>query len=82
MECKAKETMDQAHALVYRHQNNSTELLKERTHDVYRLKMTLERAIKAQMNEISSLAETRDRLMQAMRVLEMPESIGKSLFEI
>lgn len=62
--------------MVDRHQENSTKLLRDRTHDVYRLKTTLERAIKAQMDEISSLAELRNRMMQALAVLENPESIG------
>lgn len=77
VETRAKDRIDETHSLVYRHQENSTKLLKERTHEVYRLKMTLERAIKALMDEISSLAEQRNRLMQALSVLEMPESIGR-----
>lgn len=43
---------------------------------MYRLKTTLERAIKAQMDEISSLAVLRSRMMQALAVIEKPESIG------
>lgn len=65
-------------ALVDRHQENSTKLLRDRTHDVYRLKTTLERAIRAQMDEISNLAEQRNRMMQAIAVLQKPESIGES----
>lgn len=80
MQSRAKDTMNQVQTLVDRHQENSTKLLKERTHDIHRLKMTLERSIKAQMDEFSSLAEQRIRLMQAMSVLEMPESIGISHF--
>lgn len=80
VECKAKETVDHAYALVYRHQDNSTKSLKERTHDIHRLKMTLERTIKAQMDEISSLAEQRNRMMRAMSVLELPESIGMTIW--
>lgn len=63
-------------SLVDRYQEKSTKSLKERTHDVYRLKSTLERAIKAQMSEFSSMAEQRNRLMQALAVLQKPESIG------
>lgn len=76
IEDKSKDTSDHAIALVDRHQENSTKLLRDRTHDVYRLKTTLERAIKAQMDEISNLAEQRNRMMQALIVLEKPESIG------
>lgn len=63
--------------MVDHNQANCTKKLRERTHDVYKWKTTLERAIKAQMDEISSLAEQRDRLMVALSVLDLPESIGK-----
>lgn len=63
--------------MVDHNQAMSTKQLRERTHDVYKWKTTLERAIKAQMDEISILAEQRDRLMVALSVLELPESIGK-----
>ena len=76
VEDKGKDTTDHAIALVDRHQENSTKLLRDRTHDVYRLKTTLERAIRAQMDEISNLAELRNRMMQAIAVLQRPESIG------
>lgn len=76
VENRAKDTIAHAVLLVDQNQERSSKSLKERTHDVYRLKSTLERAIKAQMNEFSSLAEQRNRLMQAMAVLEKPESIG------
>lgn len=76
VEDKGKDTTDHAIALVDRHQENSTKLLRDRTHDVYRLKTTLERAIRAQMDEISNLAEQRNRMMQAIAVLQKPESIG------
>lgn len=72
--------MEQTHATVYRHHSYSTKMLKERTHEIHRLKMTLERAIRAHMDEISSLAEQRNRLMRAMSVLELPESIGNFPF--
>lgn len=65
-----------------RHQEHSTKLLKERTHDVYRLKSTLERAIKAQMDEISSLDQQRNRLMGGLGILKMPESIGRKICDI
>lgn len=76
VEDKGKDTTSHAIALVDRHQANSTKLLRDRTHEVYRLKTTLERAIRAQMEEFSSLAEQRNRMMQALTVLQMPESIG------
>lgn len=81
MEDKAKETTSQSIALVDRHQANSTKLLRDRTHDVYRLKTTLERAIRAQMEEFSSLAVQRNRLMEALAVLQMPESIATECIE-
>lgn len=83
MENKAKDATNHSIALVDRHQANSTKLLRDRTHDVYRLKTTLERAIRAQMDEFSSLAEQRNRMMQALTVLQMPESIGNTkIFEL
>lgn len=77
VEDKGKDIISQSIALVDRHQENSTKLLRDRTHDVYRLKTTLERAIKAQMDEISNLAEQRNRMMQALTVLQKPASIGE-----
>lgn len=77
VEDKCKSTINHAVALADRHQEHSTKLLKERTHDVYRLKSTLERAIKAQMDEISTLEVQRNRLMEALTILKMPESICK-----
>lgn len=62
--------------MVDHNQEHSTKQLRERTHDVYKWKTTLERAIKANMDEISALAEQRDRLMVALSVLNLPESIG------
>ncbi|XP_031623738.1 tektin-4 [Contarinia nasturtii] len=81
IEDKSKDTTDHANALVDRHQENSTKLLRDRTHDVYRLKTTLERAIRAQMDEISTLAEQRNRMMQALVVLQKPESIATECIE-
>lgn len=77
VEDKAKDVTSHSIALVDRHQASSTKLLRDRTHDVYRLKTTLERAIRAQMDEFSSMAEQRNRMIQALAVLQMPESIGK-----
>lgn len=82
MEDKAKDTISQSIALVERHQANSTKLLRDRTHDVYRLKTTLERAIRAHMEEFSNLAEQRSRMMQALVVLQMPESIGITIYRL
>lgn len=50
---------------------------------MYRLKTTLERAIRVQMEEFSNLAEQRNRMMQALAVLQMPESIGiESIYKL
>lgn len=80
VESNAKDLIEQAHVSVHRHQIYSTKMLKERTHEIHRLKMTLERAIKAHMEEIFSLAEQRIRLMRAMSILHLPESIGNLPF--
>lgn len=68
--------MARTHALVDRNQDANTKRLKSRTHDVHKWKTTLERAIKAQIEEIENLEAQRVRLRNALRILDMPESIG------
>lgn len=68
--------MGQTHAIIDRNQDQNTKRLKGRTHDIHKWKATLERAIKAQVEEIESLEGQRIRLKHSMRILEMPESIG------
>lgn len=72
----SRNTTNHTNHMIDHNQERSTKQLRERTHDVYKWKTTLERAIKAQMDEISILAEQRDRLMVALSVLNLPESIG------
>lgn len=69
--------MAHTHALVDRNQHANTKRLKSRTHDVHKWKSTLERSIKAQIEEIENLETQRIRLRNALRLLEMPESIGE-----
>lgn len=76
----AKNHMAHANATIDSNQESSTKLLRDRTHSVYRLQTALERAIKGQMEEYSSLAEQRCRLLNALIVLKMPESIGTYKF--
>lgn len=74
--------MAQTHAIIDRNQDQNTKRLKGRTHDIHKWKTTLERAIKAQVEEIDSLEGQRIRLKNALRILEMPESIGEKLYQI
>lgn len=73
----SRNTTNHTNHMIDHNQEKSTKQLRERTHDVYKWKTTLERAIKAQMDEISSLAVQRDRLLVALSVLDLPESIGE-----
>lgn len=68
--------MARTHSLVDRNQDMNTKRLKARTHDVHKWKTTLERAIKAQIEEIEILESQRVRLKNSLSILEMPESIG------
>lgn len=68
--------MARTHLLVDRNQDMNTKRLKARTHDVHKWKTTLERAIKAQIEEIEILESQRVRLKSSLRILEIPESIG------
>lgn len=68
--------MSHANATIDLNQQSSTKLLRDRTHSVFRLQAALERAIKGQMEEFSNLSEQRSRLLNALIVLKMPESIG------
>lgn len=71
--------LSHASATIDANQEHSTKLLRDRTHTVFRLQSALERAIKGQMEEYSSLAEQRIRLLSALTILKMPESIGETV---
>lgn len=72
--------MNKAFTLSDQSQHKSTNLLATRTRDVDQWKGTLERAISAQMEEISLLEEQRQRLKKSLFILQMPDSIGKMEF--
>lgn len=74
-ECKSM--MARTHAFVDANQDDTTKRLKSRTHDVHKWQTTLTRAIKSMFEEISSLEEERLRIIRAMSILQMPESIGE-----
>lgn len=58
-------------------QDNNTKRLVNRTCDINICKNTLERAISAQVDEIETLEDQRNRLKRSMAVLGMPERIGR-----
>lgn len=77
----AKNTMTRTFALTDRVQTDSTKRLTSRARDVDKWKNTLHRAIKAQIDEISTMEEQRQRLKQALAVLKMPEAIANECLD-
>lgn len=74
--CRTFSITDQA-------QEDNTKRLTNRTCDINVCKDTLERAIGAQVDEISLLEDERNRLKRSIAVLGMPERIGKFIgFEL
>lgn len=71
--------MTRTFAIADQTQSDSTSRLKSRSHDLHKWKSTLERAIAAQADEISTLEEQRVRLKQSLAVLQKPEAIGNIL---
>lgn len=57
-------------------QEDNTKRLTNRTCDINICKNTLERAISAQVDEITLLEDQRNRLKRSLAVLGMPERIG------
>lgn len=68
--------MARTFAITDQTQKDSTERLVNRTGDLTKWKTTLERAIEAQIDEISELEQQRIRLKQSLAVLKTPEAIG------
>lgn len=65
-------------ALVEKTQNETTQNVTLRAQLVGKWKTTLENAIKAMADEISTLEEERVRLKKSLVILGVPESIGKN----
>lgn len=57
-------------------QADNTKRLTNRTCDINTYKNTLERAVSAQVDEITLLEEQRNRLKRSLAVLGLPERIG------
>lgn len=68
--------MTRTFAVADQTQADSTNRLKSRSHDLHKWKSTLERAINAQVDEITTLEEQRIRLKKSLAVLQKPEAIG------
>lgn len=75
----SKNTMTRTFALIDQTQADSTKRLTTRSKDINKWKDTLDRAIKAMADEISTLEEQRVRLKQSLSVLRTPEMIGIAL---
>lgn len=60
-------------------QEDNTKRLTNRTCDINICKNTLERAISAQVDEISLLENERTRLKRSIAVLGLPERIGNQI---
>ena len=69
--------MKRTFAMCDQTQADSSERLLKRSADLHKWKTTLERAIRAQADEISTLEEQRVRLKQSLAVLRTPEKIGR-----
>lgn len=68
--------MARTFAMTDQTQADSTKRLLTRSQDLIKWKTTLQRAINAQADEISTLEEQRVRLKQSLAVLRMPEAIA------
>lgn len=64
-------------ALTDQTQADSTKRLEMRSAEINKWKNTLERAINAMADEISTLEEQRVRLKQSLAVLRTPQAIGE-----
>lgn len=64
-------------ALTDQIQADSTKRLEMRSAEINKWKNTLERAINAMADEISTLEEQRVRLKQSLAVLRTPQAIGE-----
>lgn len=71
--------MTRTFAITDQTQADTTRRLQMRSADINKWKATLERAINALADEISTLEEQRVRLKQSLAVLRTPEAIGTKL---
>lgn len=76
IENDSKDTIIRTYAFTDKAQKDNTCRLQTRARDVDKWKETLQRAINAMADEISTLEEQRRRLKQSLAVLRIPEAIG------
>lgn len=76
MENDSKDTIIRTYAFTDKAQKDNTCRLQTRARDVDKWKETLQRAIHAMSEEISTMEEQRRRLKQSLAVLRIPEAIG------
>lgn len=75
----SKDTITRIEAASDKNQKDNTKRLQSRARDVDKWKETLQRAIHAMSEEVSTMEEQRRRLKQSLSVLRVPEAIGKEV---
>lgn len=78
----ARNAMTRVFALTDQTQADSTKRLEIRVAEIHKWKLTLERAIQAQADEISTLEEQRVRLKQSLSVLRTPQAIATECLDL
>ncbi|XP_059616631.1 tektin-4 [Phlebotomus argentipes] len=73
---EAKNCMASNFSRTNRTQQDNTERLGNRCHEIFTWQTNLEHAIQAQVDEIAILEEERHRLKKSMAILKIPESIN------
>ncbi|XP_055383287.1 tektin-4 [Condylostylus longicornis] len=71
-----KDTINRTNALIDKSQNETTKMVRERAQLVARWKESLERAIKAMAEEISTMEVQRARLKSSLTILKTPHLIA------
>ncbi|XP_019883437.1 tektin-4 [Camponotus floridanus] len=78
----AKQCVEQTYAAADKTQLETTEHLKTRANEVYRLKTELEHAISANVEEIGLLEAERRRVQRSLSILTIPASIANEFLQI
>lgn len=81
VENSARNAIMKACEVTEHNQSDNTKRLQNRSRNIDDWQQCLERAIRAMTDEICTLEEQRRRLKQAMKVLQMPESIVSQCLE-
>jgi Tektin family len=82
VESDSKNTIATTYATTDKVQKDTTKNLQHRAHLVDTWKATLERAIQAMVDEMTTMEDQKRRLRHALFILQMPESIGNVLHKL